>query len=288
MSEKLILRFLGQIEIEQNNVPLPKPLMGKTLALLSYLAVTGGAHNRSALAGLLWSNMPETKARGNLSKALSTLRRQVGEHITITRQTVACAPNSNFLLDVTEFEARVNDASIARLQEAIQLYQGDFLEGFQIRNAPEFEIWVLAQRTRLKELALRALHILTTHFATQDEDGQVQAIDYTRQLLQLEPWREEAHRQLMYLLAQTGQRGAALAQYEICQQILTEELAVKPATETRELYEQIRDGIFELKNDQEKSLRVEITSHPHASNLPYFLEENTSSTAYSTPSLCRT
>ncbi len=67
-------------------------------------------------------------------------------------------------------------------------------------------------------------------------------MDYARRILQLEPWREEAHRQLMLLLAQSGQRSAALAQYELCRQALRSELNVEPDAATLELVARIRAG----------------------------------------------
>jgi non-specific serine/threonine protein kinase len=78
------------------------------------------------------------------------------------------------------------------------------------------------------------------HFAAQAELET--AITYARQLLDIEPWREEAHRELMRLLALSGQRSAALMQYEMCRRVLDEELAVEPAPATVTLYEQIRQN----------------------------------------------
>jgi predicted ATPase len=65
--------------------------------------------------------------------------------------------------------------------------------------------------------------------------------DLLRQL-ELDPWREEAHRQVMRVLAANGDRSAALAQYETCRRILAKELGVEPSAETQKLYEQIRQG----------------------------------------------
>ena len=59
--------------------------------------------------------------------------------------------------------------------------------------------------------------------------------------LELEPWWEEAHRQLIRLLALSGRRSEALAQYVKCRRVLAEELGVEPSPETTGLYEQIRD-----------------------------------------------
>ena len=61
----------------------------------------------------------------------------------------------------------------------------------------------------------------------------------------LAPWQEESHRRLMRLLALSGQRSAALTQFETCRSVLKRELGVEPAAETTRLYEQIRDGVIE-------------------------------------------
>jgi DNA-binding SARP family transcriptional activator len=142
----------------------------------------------------------------------------LGPYLTITWQTVAFNQDSACWLDVAEFEAgAATKEDIGCLQSAVTLYHGDFLDGFTLPDAPQFEEWVLAQRARLREMALSALHTLITHFAAQAEYEA--AIAYTRQLLAIEPWREEGHRDLMRLLALAGQRSAALVQYELCRRI---------------------------------------------------------------------
>jgi predicted ATPase/DNA-binding SARP family transcriptional activator len=211
---------------------------GKAQALLCYLAVTGRAHSRSALAGLLWRDLSEANARANLRKILSNLRRLVGPHLAITRYEVGINHETEFWLDVAEFEAGVAPgAPIEQIEKAVSLYQGDFLYGFDVRGAPAFEEWSLSQRARLRELAAQALDILVTHFTV--EHNYVTAIQHAKHLLSIEPWREEAHRQLIRLLAQTGQRSAALKQYETCRRLLWEELGVEPDAETQALYKAI-------------------------------------------------
>ena len=86
----------------------------------------------------------------------------------------------------------------------------------------------------------QTLHTLITHLTEQGDI--TQGIVYARRLLTLEPWREAAHRQLMLLLAQDGQRSAALNQFETCTHLLVEELGVEPGPETVALYERIRAG----------------------------------------------
>jgi predicted ATPase/DNA-binding SARP family transcriptional activator len=270
MPSNLELAFLGNITIRRDGLPMTGLKSLKAQALLCYLAVTGRPHYRPALAGLLWGGMPEAKARMNLSQALSILRRSLGDHLSITRQTVSFNWDSAYALDTETFEANVGSVSarvpVKRLEDAIELYRGDFLDGFYVRGVPEFEVWVLGQRARLRELALQALHRLIDHYTGLGEDGWATAIDYTAHLLALEPWREEAHRQMMYLLALSGQRGAALAQFEKCRQVLGEELSVEPVEDTTELYEQIRDGHLPAEVIQRFSLPAPTPIPRH--NLP--------------------
>jgi predicted ATPase/DNA-binding SARP family transcriptional activator len=246
MSSELELAFLGNIEIRQNGSLVTGFNSGKSQALLCYLAVTGRPHLRPTLAGLLWGDLPEDSARNNLRKALTNLRQLVGVHLSISRQAAAFNRDNSYWLDVERFEAQVGgvstQADIARLEEAVELYRGDFLEGFYVPQAPAFEEWMLARQARLRELALQALHHLAAFYVGQGEVGLMKGIDYTTRLLALDPWREEAHRQLMLLLAQSGQRSAALAQYETCRQTLVEELGVEPGQDTTALYERIRCG----------------------------------------------
>ena len=126
MAIKLELALLGNLEIRQGGVPMTDFKSSKAQALLSYLAVTGQPHTRTALAGLLWGGMPERKARMNLSQALTKLRRMFGKHLIITRQTVAFKHDSDYWLDVEAFETAPAEENIESLQEAVQLYRGIF------------------------------------------------------------------------------------------------------------------------------------------------------------------
>jgi predicted ATPase/DNA-binding SARP family transcriptional activator len=259
MAPKLELTLFGNPEFRLDGVPVTGFKSNKAKALLCYLALTGRPHTRAALAGLLWGDMPEAKARMNLSQALTTLRRFFNEHLLIDRQTAAFKQDGNYWLDVESFESRLTGSSIETavpsLTEAVQMYRGDFLEGFYVRNAPEYEIWMMIQRTRFRELALQAMHALAVHHSAQGEVGWTSAIDFTSRLLRIEPWQEEAHRLMMRLLALSGRRSAALVQYEQCRQILITELGVEPGGDTTALYEGIRDGEF-----TPSSVRLDITS----------------------------
>lgn len=244
MTAVLEIRLFGGLEVRRGGAPIGGFVSSKAPALLAYLVVTGRPHQRDSLAALLWGEMPDADAKNNLRQTLTNLRKLAEPNLVITRETVGWNTAVPCHLDVTQFEdllqASREDVAdpIRTLQPAAALYQGDFLAGFYIRDAPEFEEWMLGQRARFRELALHALHTLTQQHLARREYGQT--IDCATRLLNLDPWREESHRQLMLALVRSGQRTAALRQYETCRDVLDRELGVKPSNETTALYERIR------------------------------------------------
>ncbi len=206
-------------------------------ALLIYLACQGRPVSRDLLAELLWPERSQQQARVNLRLALHRLRRQLDPFLLITRQTIGLNPNAAIDLDAAHFEARLTNGHVA---QATTLYRGDFLIDFYLDESPAFEQWALLERERLRTLALAAWQ---QQIEQRTTNGHLQgAIDAAQRLLQLDPLHEPTHRQLMRLLAQTGQRSAALAQYESCRHLLVVELDVPPDEATTMLAEQIRTG----------------------------------------------
>lgn len=156
---RLTIESLGGLRLTLGGKPLEVP--HKARALLCYLAMSHRPHAREALAGLLWSELPEEAARANLRTLLPKLRRTLGTHLNIERDTVAFNHAAPYRLDVEGFldnlTARGADANFEGLREAVELYRGDFLEGVHIGGAPLFEEWLLGQRERLRGLAVQAL-----------------------------------------------------------------------------------------------------------------------------------
>jgi predicted ATPase/DNA-binding SARP family transcriptional activator len=233
-------------------VPVTQAAPAKVWALLAYLSVLADRpHRREMLAGLLWPDSPERAARASLRNALAHLRRVIGDHeaqppfLDITRATVQFDRSSDYWLDVEAFLTLIESdlppsTAVRRLEQAVSLYRGPFLEGFFLRDSAAFDDWCLLTRERFQRQVVAALSRLVEEFAQGGDQGR--ACDCARRLLELEPWQEETHRQLMRLLATSQQRSAALAQYEVCRRSLADELGVEPALETIALYERIRDG----------------------------------------------
>jgi predicted ATPase len=127
------------------------------------------------------------------------------------------------------------------LEEAVGLYRGEFLAGFQVPRAALFEEWVTVQRQQMHLTAVEALQRLVNFHL--DAGSYEAGITHACRLLILDSWREETHRNLMLLLLLNGQHNAALKQYDQCRQILADELGVDPSGETQTLYQNIRKQI---------------------------------------------
>jgi DNA-binding SARP family transcriptional activator len=237
---KLQIHLLGAPQIRCDGLACAQNMPAKAQAVLYYFAMTGRAHTRAALAGLLWSEHGEKEARRNLRKAVQELRRHLEPYLAIDYHTAGLRSPEVCWVDAVEFAVRATAPQplhTEQLQAALALYRADFLEGFHVRDAPAFESWMLGERARLRELLLGRLATLASRHAA--EGDLPQAIACMRRLLELEPWREEAHRQLMAWLAQSGQRNAALVQYDLCCRALVEELGVEPDAATRNLHTQL-------------------------------------------------
>ena len=245
----LKLTLLGEFTVTLDGRQLTDFDGRKAPALLFYLAVTGKPYSRDSLATLLWPEMAEKSAKNNLRTVLTSLKRQVGPYIDATPTTVAFAHQLPYALDVEAFRAGLHAALAAQdataLRAAIALYRGEFLQGFHVRNAAPFEEWMLQQREQLRLSTIQALETLTSwSLAHSDYAAGLVA---SRQLLALEPWHEQAHRQTMRLLVLTNQRTKSLSHFERAKVQLAEELGVEPSAETVALYEQIKAGEFAEK-----------------------------------------
>ena len=246
MSEILRFSLLGSPRVLSGDHVLTNFTTTKAQALLFYLAVTAQAapHSRDTLAMLLWGEMTDTQARQNLRAVLPDLRRLVGEYLRIDRQTVAFNRNMPHWLDVAVLQHDLTPGrspiDLATRQAAVDLYQGEFLSGFYVHNAPAFETWVIEQREQLHIRVVETLFGLVREYIERADYAH--ALAANRRLLLLEPWSEPAHRQQMLIFDQTGERSAALTQYEACRRIMLAEFGIEPLPETTALYEQIRAG----------------------------------------------
>ncbi len=237
MTETFI-RLFGAVQVERENAPVGGFESEKALALLGYLILQQRPVTRKHLAAHFWGTKSESRALSNLRRVLHHFTHALPECFRVTRQTVEFLPSPHCQTDVARFEEALHSRDPRALAAGLALYRADLMEGIALDDCPEFEIWLLGERERWKQHALQALKTLTAHHLQRGEYQE--GLRYATRIVALAPWEEEGHRQLMRLLAKSGQRAAALTQYERCRRILHEELGVAPSAETRALYERIR------------------------------------------------
>jgi len=209
----------------------------KAQALLAYLALSAGQwHGRDRLAGLLWSDRQEVRARNSLRQALASIRhlgQGLGVDLVETHGDRVQLPSGVAETDVAAFRKLSDNDPIA----ATGLYTGDLLDGF---TAPDvaFQDWLTGERAALREVACQIFERAVCQAANNGDWRK--AIELARRLVGLDPYRESSHRQLMELHAAAGDRAGAIRQYQACERLLRNELDVAPAQETMDLLEKIR------------------------------------------------
>ncbi|MGB1251916.1 MAG: ATP-binding protein, partial [Candidatus Promineifilaceae bacterium] len=199
-----------------------------------------------------WPNRTEKASSNNLRKTLHRLRQALGDAASVVFASTARSiqfDSAEIRTDATQFEQLIQQANahphktcIDKLTQAVELYRGELLAGLNIGNADLFNEWLVVERERLHQIALTALHQLTEALLANEAFNLAQR--YATRQISLEPWHEDAHRQLMLTLAHQGQTHAALKQYEGCRQILWNELGIAPSAELKRLFEQIKTGQF--------------------------------------------
>lgn len=245
----LEIHLLGSFQVTRGKIPTTGFESNKVRALLAYLAVEADTpHQRRKLAALFWPEFPETTALSNLRYALSNLRTVIGDrsahppYLEITPQTIQFNANSCSIVDASIFEqyysrSRQNALDFQSPNQAAELFRGKFLEGFSVPDSVAFEEWVVLKREHLNRLANEIFYLLANDHEVTGEYGQ--AIAFAKRQLELDPWREEAHRQLMRCFYFSGQRNIAVAHYETYHQVLTAELDLEPDPATQQLRRQI-------------------------------------------------
>jgi predicted ATPase/DNA-binding SARP family transcriptional activator len=246
------ISLLGAPRIEHDGVPVEVDTR-KAIALAAYLAVTRRSHTRDALAGLLWPEYNQGRARAALRRTLSSLGKARAEGwLLADRESVDLAHDA-ISVDVVRFEdllagcrahghpeSEVCSECLPPLTEAVALYRDDFMAGFGLRDSVAFDDWQFFQSESLRRELAGALERLARGRGALGEWEA--AVAHARRWLVLDTLHEPAHRLLMSLYAWSDQRAAALRQYRECVRVLDQELGVAPLEETTLLYRAIQEN----------------------------------------------
>lgn len=245
--ETLKLRWLGPALVEWDGQAV-KLETRKAAALLACLSLAPGKCQRETLAAMFWPEGTQQKALANLRRTLASLNASLPGRIEADRESIAL--KAGIWVDAVVFQEclsrlhahnhpqnEICEACLSALEQAAGLYRGEFLEGLNLGDAPGFDEWQLFQRDELRLAFGQALRRLAWVYA---ERGQWErAISCARRRAALDRVDEPAGRDLMKLYARSGQRSAAVRQYEDLARALEERAGREPEPETRRLYEQL-------------------------------------------------
>jgi len=215
---------------------------------------SSAARSKKNLRQVLWqlqgilraSVIPDTPAAGSSSAAGSspaagTDAAAACPILDIDHAWVRINEQAGLWIDVEQFEhaytafhahsgLNLSDSDAQCLKEAVQLYQGDLLEGW-------YQDWCLFERERMQNMFFEMLEKLMAYseMHRQYDEG----IDHGARILRIDRARERTYRSLMRLNFLAGDRTEALRQYERCEAALREELGVEPSQSTKDLRLQI-------------------------------------------------
>ncbi len=209
----------------------------KSRALVYYLAAHEQAIPRQQLLSLFWPDLPRPAALQTLRTTLYGLRQLLGSALSVESDQVSLAPG-------TQVDARLFESTFNRnleetnlLAQTLALYRGEFLQGFSLPDAQDFEDWLTVTREHYRRLAVRGWTGLAAGFEAQQDYRQ--ALDSLEQALSLNPLQEDLQRESIRLLYLAGDRPGAIRRYDDLRRLLDEEMGVPPMVETRKLYDAI-------------------------------------------------
>src|SRR5215207_32360 len=227
---ELRVHLLGELALEVDGAAVAPPSGRRPRALLAWLALNPGLHPRSEVAARFWPDVLDESARASLRVALSALRSALGPAavlLTATRDRVGFAGDAPVWVDAAAFASL---CATGEVENALTLRRGELLAGLD-------DEWVYAARDAF---AARLSDALAA--AVERAETPARALGLARERVAADPLSEAAHRDVIRLLAATGDRGAALLHFNRLQERLRESLGVAPSADTRTLVDRIRAG----------------------------------------------
>jgi predicted ATPase/DNA-binding SARP family transcriptional activator len=258
--QNLSIFLFGKPQITLDGLPVTIPT-ARAIPIIAYLAITGESQSRETLATLLWSDSTQKQALAALRTTLWRLKSAgLEDWITLDRNEIKLNHQKNIEIDVINFKALLDKCGThghplsqiclyctPALTAANGLYRGEFMSGFNISKAPNFDDWRMQHSEILHAQHLDALERLVKCHRTFGDLNL--AIHYARLWLNYDRLNENAYYQLLQLYSITGQRTAGISLYKHYKQILARELGVEPTDELTSLYKQLQAGQITPKND---------------------------------------
>lgn len=204
--------------------------------IIAVLALSGGTISRPRLSDLFWAEAPDGAAAANLRQSLARIRQLQQslqfDLITMDMSKVSLRSSPEVDCDLLTLRTILRTPYGGSAIELCRLYGGDLLSDLTPAGS-EFEDWLESQRNDLRN---RVLQEVSTALTEDKTLSPAQRSSCAMQVLAIDPYNEEAHRQLMIEAARRGEASLVQSYYNRCRDQLWRELGVTPSIETQELY----------------------------------------------------
>ena len=246
MKRELTLKLFGppKVVFQQKDIRFS---FSKMEALFYYLAVSGEV-NRDEIAGILWGDKENHVARKNLRNTVYQANKIFEGDVIVSpsRSSLALNPELNLSLDVQLFERD----PISNLH----LYQGDFLEGFYVKDDEDFDQWASRKRSAYKQLYIESCY----QKIDKEGLGDPGIESLLHHLVELDEFEEKNYQLLMEYYRVHHQLGKFFETYYKLVDLLDRELNVRPSRVIEELYH----SVLEAKRTHKQSNRVNVRELP--------------------------
>lgn len=235
---RLVIRTLGRSQVMRDGILLSNRDW-QTLAarnLFFYLVSQPGGVSREKISEAFWADLPPEQMRLQFKNTIYRLRHAIGTDVILYDSDSYWFNRSlDYDLDTENFRSRLEQAAevpdeqekLTLTQQALDLYQGDYLPDID-------ETWVEVERQSLHRLYVDASRDYAELQLSRGSHTQV--LEDCERVLRIDPTQEEFHRLAMRAHAARGNRSGVIRQYEVCTQILRDELGVSPSEQTKNLY----------------------------------------------------
>jgi DNA-binding SARP family transcriptional activator len=218
------IRLLGPPAIERDGSPIRAPRGRKTWAVLCYLLLVQRPRSRAHLAELLFGAAADPL--GALRWTLAELRRTLDVPDVLRGDPVVTSLGDQAVVDVHLLSSEFADPA-----PLLDLGR-ELLEGVDVASCPEFASWLLVERHRVSAMVEALLRQAAVGMVAAGRARE--AVAYASRAVALNPLEEGNHELLVRSLAVAGDRGAALRQIAVCEEVLRRELGVEASAALRE------------------------------------------------------
>lgn len=230
------IKLLGSPQIVDDQSPI-RINRRKSRAFLYYLAANPAPLTREHLLAFFWPDHERSSGQQILRTTLHELRKVLGAVLVAEDEVIALSTGVD--IDARKFETigSIPPSAPSQLAAILDLYQGDFLENFNLPNSSEFDNWQTFQTQYYRRLYINGLTELSQIYTSAgDYQKALHTVDFA---LFIDPLQEDLQRSALRLHYLAGDRTGAIRRYEMLRKLLDDEMGVPPMAETRQIYQAI-------------------------------------------------